>query len=98
MVSNDLPATVKFTWSLFRPWMVNYLTYQSPFLRIDHHVILDKLRWVPATWNSPAPVVAAGLAAVGSDLVAVSRTSGHIRLFFVDAASALQNIYWGLSP
>jgi hypothetical protein len=28
----------------------------------------------------------------------VEPTSGHIRLFFVDAASALQNIYWGLSP
>ncbi len=53
---------------------------------------------LPATWSPPAPVIAAGLAAVGSDLVAVSRTSGHVRLFFVDAASALQNIYWGLSP
>src|SRR6476620_8231386 len=48
---------MKLTWSLFRPWMVNYLTYQSPITipqdRPPTPVILDKLSlvWSGLVWS-----------------------------------------------
>jgi hypothetical protein len=53
---------------------------------------------VPATWSTPSLAVAAGVAAAGSDLIAVSRKAEHVRLFFVDSTSTLQNVYWGENP
>jgi hypothetical protein len=53
---------------------------------------------VPATWSTPSLAVAAGVAAAGSDLIAVSRKAKHVRLFFVDSTSTLQNVHWGENP
>jgi hypothetical protein len=53
---------------------------------------------VPVLWSRPVVVAPVGATLGGGDMVAVARGAGHIRLFFIDNAGMLAEVFWGTTP